>query len=144
MAVRLDLICNIKANGAGYTNGIGIEIEGLDPSRIESVSGPVLTANFIILNANGTESGQENAVIILADDVDNILNETTFSVNFVAPVSTSDLGVAPFNPFIIVDRDREKEIHLSNMKITSLGNFSLAFTGDNKDNPGNRNDDLLE
>ncbi|EPR65458.1 LruC domain-containing protein [Cyclobacterium qasimii] len=136
MAVRLDLICNIKANGAGYTNGIGIEIEGLDPSQIESVSGPVLTENFISLNANGTESGQENAVIILADDVDNILNETTISIKFVSPISTSDLGVAPFNPFIIVNKVREKEIHLPYMKITSLGNSSLEFTGDNKDTDG--------
>lgn len=137
MAVRLDLICNIKANGAGYTNGIGIEIEGLAPSQIESVSGPVLTENYISLNSNGTEANQENAVIILADDVDNILNETTISVNFVAPVSTSDLGVAPFNPFIIVNSERAKEIHLPYMNRTSLGNSSLEFTGENKDADGN-------
>ncbi|WP_339903414.1 LruC domain-containing protein [uncultured Cyclobacterium sp.] len=137
MAVRLDLICNIKANGAGYNNGIGIEIEGLAPSQIESVSGPVLTENYISLNSNGTEADQENAVIILADDVDNILNETTISVNFVAPVSTSDLGIAPFNPFIIVNGVRAKEIHLPYMNRTSLGNSSLEFTGENKDTYGN-------
>lgn len=137
MAVRLDLICNIKANGAGYNNGIGIEIEGLAPSQIESVSGSVLTENYISLNSNGTEADQENAVIILADDVDNILNETTISVNFVAPVSTSDLGIAPFNPFIIVNGERAKEIHLPYMNRTSLGNSSLEFTGENKDTDGN-------
>ncbi|WP_339924476.1 LruC domain-containing protein [uncultured Cyclobacterium sp.] len=136
LAVRLELICNIKANGAGYTNGIGLEIEGLDPSQIESVTGPILTHNYIGLNANGTESGQDNAVIILADDVDNILKETTISINFVAPVSTDDLGVAPFNPFIIVNKVREKEIHLPNKSITSLGSGSLEFTGQNIDKDG--------
>tara|TARA_R110002050_G_scaffold122481_1_gene241072 strand:+ start:145 stop:2139 length:1995 start_codon:yes stop_codon:yes gene_type:complete len=137
LAVRLDFVCNIKANGAGYTNGIGFEIEGLDPSQIESVSGPVLTHGFINVSSNGTEAGQDNAVIILADDVDNILNETTISIRFVDPISTSDLGVAPFNPFIIVNKQREKEIHLPYRHITSLGDQSVAFTGDNKDTDGN-------
>jgi LruC domain-containing protein len=137
LAVRLDFICNIKANGAGFTNGIGFEIEGLVPSKVESVTGAVLTQNFIKLNANGTEANQTNAVIILADDVDNILKETTISIKFIAPISTSLLGVAPFNPFIIANKVREKEIHLPYRNITSLGNRSVNFTGVNKDPDGN-------
>ncbi|SDX07278.1 LruC domain-containing protein [Lutibacter oricola] len=137
LAVRLEFICNIKANGAGYTNGIGFEIEGLDPSKIESVTGPVYTQNFINLNSNGTEAGQENAVIILADDVDNILTETTISINFADPISTTELGVAPFNPFIIINKAREREIHLPYMNLTSLGSQSSDFNGINKDPDGN-------
>lgn len=132
MAVQLDFVCNIKANGAGYINGIGFEIEGLAPSQIESISGPVLTRNYINLNSNGTESNQDNAVIIIADDVDNILNETTIAVKFVSPISTSDLGVAPYNPFIIVNEEREKEIHLPYMSTTNLG----TFNGSNNDPDG--------
>jgi LruC domain-containing protein len=137
LAVRLDFICNIKANGAGHTNGIGFEMEGLIPSQIESVTGPVLTHGFISLNANGTEANQDNAVIILADDVDNILEETTISVRFVEPISTLDLGVAPFNPFLIVNKERGKEIHLPYMSPTSLGVQSFEVDGANKDSDGN-------
>lgn len=137
LAVRLEFICNIKANGAGYTNGIGFEIEGLDPSKISSVTGTSLNQGYIITNDNGTEADQENAVIILADDVDNILNETTITISFVEPISTSELGVAPFNPFIIINKEREKEVHLPYRSITSLGNQSYVFTGDNKDIDGN-------
>lgn len=137
LAVRLEFICNIKANGAGYTNGIGFEIEGLDPSKIASVTGTSLNQGYITTNDNGTEADQENAVIILADDVDNILNETTISISFVEPISTSELGVAPFNPFIIINKEREKEVHLPYRSITSLGNQSYVFTGDNKDIDGN-------
>jgi LruC domain-containing protein len=137
LAVRLDFICNIKANGAGFTNGIGFEIEGLDPSKIESVTGTVFTQNFISLNANGTEANQENAVIILTDDVDNILNETTISIKFVTPISTADLGVAPFNPFIIANKVRSKEIHLQYRKVTSLGVSGIEIDGVNKDADGN-------
>jgi len=137
LAVGLNFVCNIKANGAGYTNGIGFEIEGLTPAQIESVTGPVLTQNFINVNANGTEANQDNAVIILADDVDNILTETTISIRFTQPISSADLGVAPFNPFIIVNKVREKEIHLPYKNITSLGVQSLDFIGVNKDSDGN-------
>lgn len=136
LAVRLDFICIIKANGAGYTNGIGFEIEGLDPSKIESVTGTLLNQGYITNNDNGTEAGQENAVIILADDVDNLLSETTVSIKFVEPISTTDLGVAPFNPFIIINKVR-KEVHLPYKNITSLGDQSIEFIGDNKDVDGN-------
>ena len=108
LAVRLEFVCNIKANGAGFTNGIGFEIEGLVPSQIKGVTGPILTQNFINVNANGTEANQDNAVIILADVVDNILAETTIVIRFTTPISVANLGVAPFNPFLIVNKVREK------------------------------------
>ncbi|WP_439130392.1 LruC domain-containing protein [Polaribacter sp.] len=137
LAVQLDFTCNIKANGAGITNGIGFQIEGLSPSDIASVTGSVLSQSFITLNENGTEANQEKAVIILADDVDNILNETKISIRFATPISTAKLGVAPFNPFLIVNSDREKEIHLPYANPTSLGKKSTTFDGTNKDSDGN-------
>ena len=137
LAVRLEFVCNIKANGAGFTNGIGFEIKGLTPSQIESVTGPVLTHNFINVNANGTEANQDNAVIILADDVDNILAETTIVIRFTTPISSAELGVAPFNPFLIVNKVREKEIHLPYNSLTNLGIQDTDFNGVNKDADGN-------
>jgi hypothetical protein len=35
----------------------------MSPSKIQSVSGAVLTENYITLNANGTEANQQNAVL---------------------------------------------------------------------------------
>ena len=137
LAVRLEFVCNIKANGAGFRNGIGFEIEGLAPSQIESVTGPVLTQSFININANGTEANQDNAVIILADDVDNILAETTIVIRFTTPISSANLGVPPFNPFLIVNKVREKEIHLPYMSLTNLGIQDAAFNVANKDSDGN-------
>ena len=136
MAVQVDLICRVKSNSAGYTNGLGIEIEGLSPSLIKNITGPVLTENYIKLNPNGTEAGQENSVIILADDVDNLINETIISIKFTEPISTELLGVAPFNPFIIVNKNREMEVHLPKAKITTLGKNSFNFNGTNNDPDG--------
>ena len=136
LAVQLDFICHVKSNGAGYTNGLGVEIVGLSPSLVESVSGPVLTENFISLNSNGTESNQENAVIIFTDNVANLLNETTISIKFKQPITTSTLGVAPFNPFIIINKNREMEVHLPKAKVTSLGKSSFNVEGVNLDPDG--------
>jgi ribosomal protein S3AE len=59
--------------------------------KIQSVSGAVLTENYITLNANGTEANQQNAVFILTDSARNLLTERTISIKFTVPVSTSDL-----------------------------------------------------
>ena len=137
LAVQMDFNCFVKSNGASYTNGVGIEIEGLVPSQIESVTGTVLVNNYINLNSNGTEANQDNAVIILSDDADYLLNETTISINFAEPISTNDLGVAPFNPFIIVDANREKEVHLPYKNTTTLGVYNSQANGVNNDPDGN-------
>lgn len=135
LAVGFDFNYKIIANRAGNYNGIGFEIEGIAPSLIQSVTEPILTFDFIKLNANGTEAGQENAVFILTDAIRNTRVGSEFiwrtvSVKFVNPISTSNLGVAPFNPFLITnlhsntqtfEKVRDREVHLPNMKPTSLG-----------------------
>jgi LruC domain-containing protein len=138
LAVQLDFIISVKSNRAGFTNGFGIEIESLLPSQISSVSGNILTHNYISQNANGTESGQENAVIILFDDPNSIVNqEITISVQFNQPISTSNLGTAPFNPFLIVNKTREKEVHLAGLPTTSKGSKNIQISGVNSDKDGN-------
>ncbi|CAH8282320.1 LruC domain-containing protein [Mariniflexile fucanivorans] len=137
LAVQLDFTFTVKANGAGYTNGFGIEFENLSPSQIASVTGPVLQHDYVSLNANGTEAGQENAVVILFDNTESMLSkETTISIKFTEPISTNDLGTAPFNPFLIVNKIREKEVHLPNGHTTSLGKKSFEIEGVNKDADG--------
>ena len=137
LAVQVDFICNVKANGAGFTNGLGIEIEGVSSSQVESVTGPVYTQGYINLNPNGTEANQDNAVVIFTDDQDNFLNETTVSIKFTEPISTTVLGAAPFNPFIIINKDRDKEVHLPYRSLTNLGTGVSFAEGVNSDPDGN-------
>ncbi len=131
LAVQLDFIYTVKANGAGFKNAFGIELENLLPSQVESVTGTVLNEGFINVDANGLESNQDNAVVILFDDARTMLgNETTVSIKFTQPIATSVLGVAPFNPFIIINSNREKEVHLPMKSPTSLGNNIVELVGD--------------
>ena len=138
LAVQLDLMVNAKSNRAGFINGFGIEIETMPYSQVESVSGSLLVHDYINLNSNGTEAGHENAVIILFDDSNSMLNnEHKVSINFISPVTTEVLGLAPFNPFMIINKTREKEVHLAYMNTTSLGSNTFEVEGINNDQDGN-------
>ena len=138
LAVQLDFIINVSSIRAGFTNGFGIELESVLPSQIQGVTGNSLIHDYITQNSNGTESGQENAVIIIFDDPYKMSNnETTITVSFTEPMSTSVLGTAPFNPFLIIDKTREREVHLPNESATSLGTSFFDIIGVNQDKDGN-------
>ncbi len=128
-AVQIDFVCNVNSYYAGFTNAFGIELDGVSPTQIQSISGTNITENYLTFNANGTESGQDNAVIIFTDNADNFSNETTVSIILNTPISTATLGAAPFNPFIIANQDRGKEIHLAGYNKTNLGESGTYITG---------------
>jgi len=134
LVVQVDFICRIKSNSAGYTNGIGIQIDGLDSSQIENVVGTVYSENYINLKENNTEDNQDKAVIIFTDNADNLLSENTISIIFNEPLSTSTLGAAPFNPFIISNMIRENEIHLPYYSTTDLGDNLISVNVNNDPN----------
>ena len=116
---QIDFNYKVESIGGSYVNSFGVELEGVSPSLISSVTGTNLTEGFIDNNVNGTENGQPNAVIIFFDNGHK--NEglsNTISVIFSSPITTEALGTAPFNPFLIVNKNRLKEIHLPNKPTT--------------------------
>lgn len=138
LAVQLDFLINVTSIRAAFTNGFGIEMETLSPSQIQRVTGNILKHNYITQNANGTEAGQQNAVIIIFDDPYEMRNnETRISVKLTTPLTTSELGSAPFNPFLIIDKTRAREVHLANMATTTLGTKNYQINGVNRDEDGN-------
>lgn len=146
----------LKASGASYHNSFGIELP-ISPSIVESVSGGSFTDNFINRSSNGTEANQTNAVVIAFEDAYNVLpysggtlgiNTTqgtapviadtiVQTIHFATPLSSSSLGSAPYNPFIIVGLDRGVEVHLINNPPTDLADPLLFGTGDDNSVPGN-------
>lgn len=119
MVTQLDFNYVVESIGGSYKNGFGIELEGVLPSVISSVTGPNLTEGIINNNTNGTEQGQPNAVIIFFDNShQNVGIINTISILFTTPISQAELGTAPFNPFLIINKDRTKEIHLPNKPTT--------------------------
>ncbi|MDO8897103.1 MAG: LamG-like jellyroll fold domain-containing protein, partial [Bacteroidales bacterium] len=73
----------IKAIGAGFENGFGFQLDNnaINPDDI-LVEGHIISENFIQLNGNGTEAGQEELTIIVFDNANKIMVPTTgFGVN---------------------------------------------------------------
>jgi LruC domain-containing protein len=135
-AVQIDITCNMKSVRVGFNNGFGIQFDGITSSQIQSVTGAIYTKGYITNNANGTESGQSNAVIILTDDAVNLNSETVISIILDLPIDTGTLGASPFNPFLIIDMVRANEVHLPYYATTSLGNNIPTELG-TKDDDGN-------
>ncbi len=123
----------VRAIGASFKNGFGFTIEGLSPSAIASIEGTQLLEDYIITSANGTEANQTDATIIVFDNAWNhghgntrpdqpfIVPDTiTVDIHMVNPIPVAEFGNAPFNPFIIVNMERGKEVHLPDYEPTDL------------------------
>ncbi|MEO0570360.1 MAG: LruC domain-containing protein [Bacteroidota bacterium] len=138
LAVELDIYFEVTSDGANLVNGLGIEFESISSNLVESVTGTVLTEGYINLDANGLEQGHDDAVVILFDNNETMLNiPSKVSIKFTNPITTAQLGIAPFNPFLIVGGDRSHEIHLPNRSTTALGDNTVATEGANQDEDGN-------
>lgn len=140
----------IKAIGGLYHNGFGIELP-CNASQVVSVTGSRLTKQYLNMAANGTEAGQEKAVIMVFDDAfdqmspapDSRLVNAESNKTYVAPViitvrvdltddvlSNTVFANSPYNPFIIVNGRRDYEVHLPGKSPTDLANESTFGTED--------------
>ncbi len=159
------------AIGASYKNGFGFSLP-ISPDKVKLVTGIEINENYINLNTNKTERGQRNAVIIVCDNVSAIMKSSsgrfvntemsaryvdpvaiTVTVSMAMPVPLEELAKPPYNPFLIVDMERDHEVHLPDFPPTDLANTLLfgtwAESGGTmyrdwyKDKPGYRNDNLI-
>jgi LruC domain-containing protein len=137
---EVEAIFAVRANGAGLRNGFGFQLPGTISDADYEVSGYQLEENYIVLNENGTESGQTIPTIIVFDNIKNILQSNEgFGANVIPGLpyiepdtikiiilikpntySLSDFQPENFNPFLIVDMERGKEIHLPDYPPTAL------------------------
>ena len=142
------------AIGASYRNGLAIELN-VPQDKISSVSGNQLDESYVTIRGNGTEVGNSKAVVFFFDNAHKILTwpgsgvginvqkdapeadpvELEVLINFNTPTSLSQLGSAPYNIFMVVNKDREKEIHLPGEPPTELANQDLFSTGNDDSDP---------
>lgn len=137
---------HISAVGADLNNGFAIELD-VPAIKIDTVLGSRIDGNAVGINDNGTEAGVRNkAVIIVYDAITKYLNTsmvntipggnymdidtTTVYVKFVRP--RKNIGVPPFNPFMFINQERGKEIHMIDHFPTEL--VDTQYFGQDADN----------
>ncbi len=147
----------LKASGASYNNGFGFQLATNDiPSSAIQVTGSSIKESFLMLNSNGTEQGQNKSTMIVFDNAYDVLQypgsglgfNTTPGAPYVTPYTITlhiiytpytyteqQLDIAHFNPFIIVNKVRGKEVHLPDYAPTALVNPAFFGTGDDKSVP---------
>ncbi|MCR9153661.1 MAG: LruC domain-containing protein [Bacteroidetes bacterium] len=142
--INIDADWTIKAVGASFDNGFGFSFDNLQPSEISSISGSDLQENYISLSANGAEAAQSMATAIVFDNVYNLIstnggayinteagqspvNPETISMSIVFnnPTDQGDVGIPPYNSFLIVNGIRGREIHLAGHQPTDLADQNL-------------------
>jgi len=147
-AVQMEAKFWVKhVTGASFNNGFGIQFDDLLPSQIESVTGTDIRSSYVTIDqATGLEANQDKPVVIVFDQSQNYRNETTEAdpnyneitvmIRFTSPLELDKIGSSPFNPFLIVNGNREHEIHLPNQAVTSLGQNNFEATATNVDPDG--------
>lgn len=146
--VQIDAGFVIKAVGAGFTNGFGIQLD-LNSSAVSDISGNAIQGGIYSFNANGTEANQSKAVVIVSDNVHQGFEGNGFintsptldyqtpdtinvAIEFTNAMTLSAAGSAPFNPFLVIDNDRGREVHLPSYTPTDL--VDQSFFGESDDN----------
>ncbi len=152
-AIRLKAV--VLAAGAGNKSGWMLELPGILPSQVSSVTGSSLTDNVVSVSSNGTESGQTNAVVPVFDNFNAVINraggafyntvqgsakgtgDTLEILIQFTQGSNITLANLDYNFFMFRTNDRGYEIHEINDKPTTLANMSLLGTKKDASNPNN-------
>ena len=147
LLVDIEAEWTVKALFASFDNGFGIQLNNLASNDVNSVSGVNINNGIISQNGNGTEANQENATVIIFDSAFDVVQASgslfphtspttsiSTTINFDNPVSQSVTGYPPYNPFIFVNGDRSKEVHLPGRVPTDLADLSFFGTSSDASN----------
>ncbi|MGB0178342.1 MAG: LruC domain-containing protein, partial [Owenweeksia sp.] len=148
----------IRSFGASYNNGFGFQLPNNNVNTANvSVSGYSLNRGYITVDGNGWETGQNKPTIIVYDNtfdhmawpgsgigVNTDPNGTyvqpatfTITMTFNSGLYTAaQVGIESFNPFLIVNQNRNREVHLPNYAPTAKADISLMGTVDDDSNAG--------
>lgn len=154
--IRIEMTHKIRAIGGVLRTGFGYQFP-FNPDAIQSVTGQRLSTGKVTNLPSGAEAGQDRAVVILWDN--STENMPTFSnvirgrfneydvmesvITLTVPLERSQVGSAPYNPFIFIHGTRNgepfggrgHEVHLKGMPPTSLADTSLFGTASDITDP---------
>jgi LruC domain-containing protein len=148
----------VRAIGASFHNGFGFQLDNVPADMVMYVEGGDFKGDWTKINENGTEDGQKIANFMVFEDAFRILPSpggsgvnVTSGYAFVEPktiemvvhftnekgesknlLTLEELNAQNFNPYIIVNQNRDLEVHLADYKPTDRANSK--FFGSGQDN----------
>ena len=134
LVVETRMSFRVKNVGGSYRNGFGIEI-AMDESLIAQVSGYNITEGVPSLNGKGLENNQSKPVIIVFDNgwANFNGNELIVTISYTNPVPEAD--IMNYNPFMFINGERGREVHLCDRAPTDLADLSYFGSGDDTSDP---------
>lgn len=136
----------LRAVGSSYHNAFAFGMNA--PSGlIQSVTGAQLSGGIFNLASNGVENGNVTAVIPVFWDGYDLFGNKPFTntymsqakmtpitvsmvIKLITPTPQATLGIAPYDPFIVINGERAREVHLMNKRPTAHANLGLLGTQD--------------
>lgn len=154
MIVEINANFKLRAVGASFRNAFAFELN-TPASNVKTVSGQLFNKTIFDIAANGTERNQSKAVVVVFDDpvaafalpnqnslINTVKGSTFFQpksinvkIEFNNPISLIQIGTPPYNPFIVVNGERGREVHLPGSTPTDLADRSLFGTVHDNSNP---------
>ncbi|MBP7510445.1 MAG: LruC domain-containing protein [Bacteroidia bacterium] len=148
----------LRAIGASFRNGFAFQLDNIPAEAILSVTGGEFKADYAKISGNGTESNLKYANFMVFDDAYRILPSpggSGVNVNSDAPYAKpveiemvvkfmdeegkfvklynlKELNARNFNPYLMINQERGKEIHLPDYEPTE--NANLKYLGQSQDN----------
>lgn len=148
--VKINCLFSIRAIGAAYQNGFGFQMSA-NPDIIADVTGLSLSGGIVNLAGNNLEAEQSKAVVIVSDNVSELLQRPggyftntqieapyvqpdtiSLVISFRSPTQINEIGLPPYNPFIFINQQREKEVHLPDFQPTDLANTDFFGSGQDR------------
>lgn len=139
----------VRAQGAGLLNGFGYQLEAL-PINIKNVNGVGDQTGYDI-TSNGVENNNSKATFIIFKDSHDFMSRwntivgeelcSTYVFNVYIEfdkneISFQQLNISSWNPFMVINSERGKEVHLPNYEPTDLVDQSYFGTCNDDTQPG--------
>lgn len=129
--VALEYKLKVRHIGATYHNGFGIQWP-FASSDVSNVSGFNHSRGLVSTNANGTEANQAKATVIVFEDAFDYEGQTlTITADLETPYEFTSLVNEGLNPFIFVNAERGREVHLPGHSTTDLFDFTPSGSTQN-------------
>jgi len=151
LVAEVDLKFMIRAIGASYKNGFGFQVD-VAAYVLGSVTGQKITSGVVQLWANQSEANQSKAVVIVFSNAYDLMTRpggyfvnTELDAPYVEPDTIKinlkmryppTLDEMNYNPFIFVNQNRKKEVHLPDFPNTDLADVSYFGQSQDDSKPG--------